>query len=29
VGLVVLIELTFLSGRAKLAGRAVHSVLQY
>jgi adenine phosphoribosyltransferase len=29
VGLVFLIELVFLSGRAKLAGRAVHSVLQY
>ena len=29
VGLVFLIELGFLAGRAKLAGRAVHSVLQY
>jgi adenine phosphoribosyltransferase len=29
VGLVFLIELGFLSGRAKLAGQAVHSVLQY
>jgi adenine phosphoribosyltransferase len=29
VGLVFLIELGFLSGRAKLTGRAVHSVLQY
>jgi len=29
VGLVFLIELGFLSGRAKLPGQAVHSVLQY
>ena len=29
VGLVFLIELGFLPGRAKLAGQAVHSVLQY
>ena len=29
VGLVFLIELAFLSGRAKLPGRSVHSVLQY
>ncbi|HET9271515.1 MAG TPA: adenine phosphoribosyltransferase [Vicinamibacterales bacterium] len=29
VGLVFLIELGFLSGRAKLAGRPVHAVLQY
>ena len=29
VGLVFLIELGFLSGRAKLPGRPVHSVLQY
>jgi adenine phosphoribosyltransferase len=29
VGLVFLIELGFLAGRAKLAGRAIHSVLQY
>ncbi len=29
VGLVFLIELGFLSGRAKLAGHSVHSVLQY
>jgi adenine phosphoribosyltransferase len=29
VGLVFLIELEFLSGRGKLAGRPVHSVLQY
>jgi adenine phosphoribosyltransferase len=29
VGLVFLIELTFLDGRAKLAGRPVHSILQY
>jgi adenine phosphoribosyltransferase len=29
VGLVFLIELGFLSGRSKLSGRAVHSVLQY
>jgi adenine phosphoribosyltransferase len=29
LGLVFLIELGFLAGRAKLPGRAVHSVLQY
>jgi len=29
VGLMFLIELTFLSGRGKLAGRSVNSVLQY
>ena len=29
VGLVFLIELGFLSGRAKLPGRPIHSVLQY
>ena len=29
LGLVFLIELAFLSGRAKLAGRSIHSVLQY
>ena len=29
LGLVFLIELRFLSGRTKLPGRAVHSVLQY
>jgi adenine phosphoribosyltransferase len=29
LGLVFLIELAFLSGRAKLGGSAVHSVLQY
>jgi adenine phosphoribosyltransferase len=29
VALVFLIELGFLSGRAKLAGQTVHSVLQY
>jgi len=29
VGLVFLIELEFLSGRARLPGRSVHSVLQY
>ena len=29
IGLVFLIELGFLAGRAKLAGRAIHSVLQY